>query len=90
MQNMTSPADAIGQRLDQILEQQGNMAKALENIVKRLETMEHLLEDLGPKIGKVTEHVDFVEMVYDVVRNPINTLFFRSQPMQPRRLHDST
>ena len=55
----------------------------MDDVIKRLDRIERLLESIVKSQSKVDDHVDFVERVYDAVRRPMN-MIFRSNSMVPR------
>jgi uncharacterized protein YoxC len=62
----------------------GEQQTESDEISKRLDRIEKLLEEIHEKVCKMDQHVDFVESVYDAVRNPMN-LLFRTNTMRPPR-----
>jgi len=46
--------------------------RRIENIEEKLESIEESMSSSSKSCTKMSEHIDFVESIYDVVRHPMN------------------
>lgn len=60
-------------KLDIIIEKLQNIETHIQNINKRITNIESILNIINQSSQNMDDHIEFVENIYDVVKNPFSS-----------------